>query len=666
MQSFDQPVRTPAGEFLRQAHADLPPRGLVAGEARPNAVRRRLFRPTTPEPGESLRSLLARACERNYVPNSWGVLKYLGLANRNRVLVAEDPNLDPGDLAYAIRTSEDEILARRYHSLGSEHVSFFGLDVHRSLIETRVRRFSPVSLSDHPFHRAVWELREVPFCPFAWDILQDRCHCENVNGVVQGWTRTLSPVDCCDRCGEPLSDIEAISVPGWMREDLSLMLTLAGSSEGERCLGHELPDALARAERSQLFDVVRRMTNALAETPEYDENDPESGLARCEAMHAACRAIIEWPTGIYSLSPAEHFSSAAWARLLNSYLACGSQGQTAIAHGNARAATRENKVLEASRSSVDPIELLGMRPAAEASGIKDDVLTAFWEDRAFTQHRRAHGGRMLPAIERNELVEFACRWQDRVEIESFAYQLGITFHGVEQLIALDLLPATAPALHEGSPNLTSSEAAEFLRQITSGAADSVEDPILLRTAAHAIGGRLKPWGQIFAAMLTGDLSYVVSEDGRTLLDRISIEEHDMERLRTFEFDCARHPEFRFAGRMVQNDALATLNASRKSADVLKGLKSRGTNPKTYSVSDVEHLAMEVMTVPEIAFAMRLDSASVYNRLKRVGLQPAVAGAYIRSVVEPLIDVIADLGAPGRNPATSSRLFEQALMESRGR
>lgn len=189
----------------------------------------------------------------------------------------------------------------------------------------------------------------MPFCPFGWDILQDRCHCENVNGVVQGWTRTLSPVDCCDRCGEPLSDIEAIPVPGWMREDLSLMLTLAGSSEGERCLGHELPDALAGAKRSQLFDVVRRITSALAETPEYDESDPESCLARCEAMHAACRAMIEWPTGIHSLSPAEHFSSAARARLLNSYLACGSKGQTAIAHGNARAATRENKVLEASR-----------------------------------------------------------------------------------------------------------------------------------------------------------------------------------------------------------------------------------------------------------------------------------------------------------------------------
>lgn len=648
-------VETTSREALRRAYADMPRRS--SGEVTSRSARppqRRLFRPTTPVAGESLRGLVARACARNFVPNSWGVLKYLGLPNRNRVLVSEDPNIKPSQLAYALRTHEEEIVSRRYEPMGANHFLFFGLDLHGSAIETRLRRFSPTSLIELPIHRAVWELRDLPFCPFGWDILQDRCHCEGENGIIQGWTRTLSGVECCDQCGDPLSRLASIPVPEHMRRDLSLLLTLVGSTDEERGLGLALPEKLARMDRSRLFKIVCRLAQAISEEPEYDREDPESCLTRCENLRAACRAMIEWPTGIHDIKPAAHFSPAAWSRLVTAYVSCGyGSNETSSA-----TSAQDGPVGDASA-----FELLGMRPAAVESGIKDETLEEFWKAGVFTKHRRAHGDRMLPAVERGELMEFAARWHDRIKSETFAYQLGISHHGVEQLIALGMVSATAPALPGQPLSLTSSEAAGFVEQVRSNAMSSIPCSIPLREAALVIGGRLKPWGPIFAALLDQTIPYTVSEDGASLLDRIAIQEADAGLLSTLRFDRDDHPDFQFADRMMQNDALATLNTTKRSAAILAGLKTQGVNPKTYALTDVEKRAAKVMTLAEIGAVLQLDIVSTRHRLKNVGLQPLLAGAYDRSFVEPYLEVIAKLGAPGRNRTRAKRQFERFMMRN---
>lgn len=655
MSGKSAPAYTPSRQFLRRAYADLPRRSSAHPTEQPvGGPRRRLFRATTPVAGESLRGLVARACAHNYVPNSWGVLKYLGLPNRNRVLVSEDPNILAANLAYALQTTEEEIIDRRYQTLGSNHFSFFGLDLHGSSIETRVRRFSPTSLIDHPVHRAVWELRDLPFCPFGWDVLQDRCHCEGENGIIQGWTRTLSGVDCCDKCGEPLSKLEPIPVPEHMHRDLSLLLTLVGSTNEERSLGLALPEQLARTDRGKLFKIVLRLTQAISEEPEYDREDPESCLTRSENLRAACQAMIGWPTGIHEIEPAAHFSPAAWSRLVTAYVSCG-YGSNEI---SSTASAQDGVVVDASA-----FELLGMRPAAVESGIKDDTLEEFWKAGAFTKHRRTHGDRMLPAVERGELMEFAARWHDRIKSENFAYQLGISHHGVEQLIALGVVSATAPALPGQPLSLTSSEAAGFVEQVRSNAMSSMPCSIPLREAVLVIGGHLKPWGPIFAALLDQTIPYTMSEDGASLLDGISIQEADAGLLSTLRFDRADHPDFQFADRMMQNDALATLNTTKRSAAILAGLKTQGINPKTYALKDVEKRAAEVMTLAEIGATLDLDIVSTRHRLKNVGLQPLLAGAYDRSIIQPHLEVIAKLGAPGRNRTRAKRQFERFLLKN---
>ena len=115
--------------------------------------------------------------------------------------------------------------------------------------------------------------------------------------------------------------------------------------------------------------------------------------------------------------------------------------------------------------------------------------------------------------------------------------------------------------------------------------------------------------------------------------------------------------------MRQRDALATLNTTKRSAAILAGLKTQGVNPKTYALTDVEKRAAKVMTLAEIGAVLQLDIVSTRHRLKNVGLQPLLAGAYDRSCVEPYLEVIAKLGAPGRNRTRAKRQFERFLMKN---
>lgn len=55
----------------------------------------------------------------------------------------------------------------------------------------------------------------------------------------------------------------------------------------------------------------------------------------------------------------------------------------------------------------------------------------------------------------------------------------------------------------GGPQTTLEAFQELSRRIERGAIATVSDPIPLRRAAMIIGGRLKPWGPIFEALIDG-------------------------------------------------------------------------------------------------------------------------------------------------------------------
>ena len=402
--------RTHFGSFLRGVGRELS----TAAQQRSAAIApggpnwRQLFKGTTPIQGESLRGLVARACQRNDLPNSWGLLQHLGQRHRNRVLVAEDPHIDPAELAYAIRVAEQEVSARRYEPIGPQRWSFFGLDLNRSGIERRVRRFSPTALrsAGGQYHRATWELSDIPFCFEGWDMLQDRCGCE-ANGAIQGWTRTSTKIEECDLCGDPLHWLEPFPVPATMQPALSILRSLVDPSPERRESAQDrlLPE-LRNADRSTAFKLVMRIAAAI---------DPDAGLrpiddpaGRLHALHSACRALEHWPDGIDAVRWHPHTSSAAIRSIQTSWF------------GLAPIPTRDRSKtppLGKPRIQARPI---GIRTATEIANLSPEVLIKAWDHGFVPRHHRIYGTRTLPAYDPEELSSFKKDWRERIDPQAFA------------------------------------------------------------------------------------------------------------------------------------------------------------------------------------------------------------------------------------------------------
>ena len=627
---------TPFGSFLRDVRQDLAGSSApqVPSEPPRKAEWRRLEKGTPPQPGESLRGLVARACQRNTIPNSWGVLQFLGLAHRNRVLVSEDPRVDPAELAYALGVAEDEVASRRYESVAAGRVSFYGVAINADRIDSRVRRFSPTVLGDAElrFHRAVWELKDLPFCLLGWDMLQDRCYCEG-EGVIQGWTRTLNRIEECDRCGDPLHWLEPIPVPLEMRPALSLLGALVDPQPEERASsGARLPQELHGADRTQLYRTIILLARAV--DPEAEHQPMEEPAQRLNGLHQACEAIRRWPAGWEDLQWHATTKESAIATLRKHWrtLAGADRGV-----GKGRGGRRLNRPADdvaTEKEEAKAVDLIGIRPAYELARLSQKVMLAAWENRLVTQHRRTHGPRQVPAFDVAEVEAFASAWHHRIGPDALSHRLDLPYYGLEQIAAIGTLEADAPALPGTGPHFTPRTVSEFLRRIEDNASAKLSDTLPLRTVMASIGGRLKPWGPVLDLLHGAEIRFRLL-DGASLIDRVGVQGDAVERIRALTFDRARHPTFSFRDRMVKRDALEVLNVGVGGDRLLIGLSSQGTNPCTFAVADVEGRAASIMGVPELAVRLGIDWSAAYHRAKRSGAVEIIPGGWDRERLSQL-------------------------------
>lgn len=632
---------TPFGNFLREVGDDL---AALRADRPPSSGAgipwRRLTvdLPTAPDPRESLRSVVARSCHANFLPNSWGLLQYVGLAHRNQVYVSEDPNIDPAELAYAMRVPTDEVLKRRYAPLGRDHVDFFGLDVHIGRLVKQVRRFSPTGLIDGEFHRATWELRDVPFCLESWEMLEDTCWCRP-EGVVQRWTRTKTKLHECDQCGDPLTWIEASSVPDNMREALSVLTAIVDPVEDRRAaLEHLIPEAIRHVDRGKLFHVIRSL--AFGVDPHAEDRSPHRPAVRLHGLHAACRALIAWPQGINEVvwhpdapRTASMSFRTRWLGLDGGPHRRATKSDPDLRPGRAQSTRQiggEPDGVGTSKSGKP--RPIGIRPATELARLSPETLKFAWDEKLVTPHQRVHGPQTLVAFDPAELPEFGEMWNARVSATTLADRLGVPPYGIEQLIALGGLRADAPAMPGTGPHFHPATAASLAERLLDAASTGrFDDPVPLSSALILVGRRLKPWGPLILALLgempgTSAIPFRLEGDG-PLLRRVRVAGGSVPHIAALRFDHSAHPGFAFSDRISQGDALAVLNITFRAAGLLARLGSRGANPKTYSVSAVLSRAEEVVSTPEIAARLGISVPEARKRARRSGWREVVPGVW---------------------------------------
>lgn len=641
---------TPFGAFLREVGAEhAATRSRVSSDPIPREKWPQLRRAVTPMPGESLRSVVYRSCALNHLPNSWGLLQRMGVLNRNRVTVAEHPDVATDELAHSMRVSHLAVTSRRHPTTRPGYISFFGLELDAKALTTRIRRCSPKAYATDmqraqsnpegfeaglvaPYHRSIWEIREIPFCLDHWDMLQDSCPCED-GGVVQRWTRTASNIHECDKCGEPLfRTLEVHPVPEDLRSDLSILRALVHVDPTVRSDAKtKLPAEIRHVDRSRIYDLLMRVARAL--DPDARLNDVADPHRRLHGLWMACHAMAGWSGDILDLPWHQSVTMPTIRDIRRDWVELAIPAADRPRHPvseKPRPATRQ-KIEEESGP-----RLIGIRPATELARLSDTVLRRLFDAGILPQHYRVHGQRKLPAFVEADMERFGEDWRRRVEPDGLASEFGIPLHGVEQIAAMKVIPADAAALPGTGPHFRPEAVDAFLDAIEDRAVDlhSNDEPITLTDAMRGISGRAKPWGPVFAKLLDGTIPFGIQAAER-ISRSIVVSPSQVRAIIASTFDRADHPEFEFAQRMSQGDALDMFNIAENARRVLESLPSQGINPITYLVEDVEDLARGFVALPDLARALGMNAPKAYEHLSRLGYREDRPGIWKRILLVEL-------------------------------
>lgn len=168
------------------------------------ATVRPLLVPVTPFEGESLISVIARACEANVFERP---ALLLALANVKVANAAYTPftQIDAATSIAKLLSSEPTSISRLTHPRidhagVADVIDWYGTPLPRKYVEATRRRVSPTGLHASPHHRAVWMIKALTFCPESLDALIAECP---ACGERLGWTKVIGARNC-ENCTGPL------------------------------------------------------------------------------------------------------------------------------------------------------------------------------------------------------------------------------------------------------------------------------------------------------------------------------------------------------------------------------------------------------------------------------------------------------------------------------
>lgn len=597
-------------------------------------------------PGESLRGLTARACHDNFLPNSWGLLKVTGLLNRHVVNVAESPNIDVLKLAYAIGVSEADIEARRYQSIGNSHRSFFGIEISRNRTCYRRRRFAPNRMMTNPWHLSVWELRDLPFCPESWEMLQDTCPCDFEEPTKQRWTLTMSAVTECDRCGESLTRLPTHVVPAELRDGLALVGNLLAPALDRQPNPSALPPELRKVAPGRLFQAMIQLAN-LAKGRAID-GIPERFSQEVTKLHAACVALLDWPNGLSAdwLDIDQKPTSPGCSRQI--YMELGLLPDASLVglselirkerSGQQRQRQQRQQALQAQRRHEQTRLPIGLRPASEIAHLDPDTLLAAQREGLLSHAKRLHGEKLLPGFYRHEVMELGTRWNARIEASKIAFDLGISLYGVEQMAALGILPANAPKLSQEGPYFTEEDIEEFKLRIDRGGAPIPGKKSTLRSILWRINDRPKPWGPIIQALLNGEIPYEIEGGSIRSMGEILIGMEHAAKIQGLTFERADSPHAFFSTTMTQRDVCECLNLRKTDGQHLQFMPHSGEQPKRYIRDDVEAFRAQMIGSYEVARDMDIDVRKIDKALRGHDVTPVAWKFYRREEIADVLKI----------------------------
>ncbi|WP_296597994.1 hypothetical protein [Phenylobacterium sp.] len=203
-------------------------------------------------------SIVLRTAEANVFGRMSRMLPLAGITGTRTSYIPYTGQLHVDALAAQMSISPDAVRARMHPCVQRpnklhECADWYGTPVPRRWLASRERRISPEGLKRSPYHRAIWMMRALPYCPETLQTLI--CDCQ-VCGSALTWEGARS-VMRCETCDASLADQEAPSLSTDLHEDARALADLVSHDELVRnraCL--RLPDVFRSWEGGDAFQAV--------------------------------------------------------------------------------------------------------------------------------------------------------------------------------------------------------------------------------------------------------------------------------------------------------------------------------------------------------------------------------------------------------------------------
>jgi hypothetical protein len=575
-----------------------------------------------------------------FVLKETGSRRYAGLTQ-----LAEPATL--ARVAHVVRCDADHLMAqsgRRLVEPGDRRlqhfVDFNGLVLPRGHLELRRRRISPLALLDFPYHRQAWLMALLPFCPETLERLIDTCpHCD----FKLGWVQSAG-IERCEDCLRIVPPSTLPALPIDLSENYRLFAGLLSLKPNERAGSvAAMPPRLQRLTPGEIARLAIRcgldcgdglekrvwQTRAARLAPERTAETVDRGIA---LLRSWPHGISAWAEDQLARAPDEGMCRRDLGRRIRR-IAWGDSGfsdqrallgevfpdlkspsaPSASSVGSTYTGNEANRLVPGFRDHAAEIRRLKIVPyrLASASGSAVKYLYS------------------APPIE-----AAAKRSKDSKFISSIMDQLQLPLYAIEQFFDAELLsrqddPILSIILKR--PLAIASTFDDFVRRLKASRSRRTRPAGALPIGheSHRIGGRAKPWSDIYEALLTKRIAYWLVGGSGT--DRLLVERGSLD-----EFIATDSRPVATAARdMPTMDAAELLNVipasvrALRNAEVLAHIK--GPRALTTPRADIEALAANYVSAAEMARRARTTAEHVNDQLRSLGFK-SFHGLWNRSEV----------------------------------
>jgi hypothetical protein len=597
-----------------------------------------LFSPVTPSTDESLLSLVARSTTENVLERTSEVVGRAGLLTPQSMIFAGAHAIS--QLAAVLSVSEDDVRARQHPPVERGRPAlmsdWYGTPLPRKFIEATARRVSPSGLRDGHYHRAVWMIRPLPFCPSSFERLISQCpHC----GEALGWHRVRGPTQC-DRCGRTLLRQRPGKLEWSLRDEYRHAAGLVSGDPPDRREELELLPAPFRDwEAGEVFEAIVELGHAI--NPNSRGRGVKSGdftEFSAEDLVRGYRFARTWPEGLEQIvkiaAKTEYASIETLFGPLRKYLhpEASQSPLRDLVRSAAPAVLRKLGIVPSTPRSgrllgnlpSDLGSTIGARAASELHRIDLKLLRRLQpQGHSFIMKGGQREGSTL--YRADVLSEAVDRFHAAVRVDECAKLMGVPQFAVPALVEAGLLRAEmnhdANLLAAGHLLVDRSSLTGLIDAASSGARRGKAGI----TLSGAMTGRLHPasWVKVVGALLDGTIPLVgISKSEAALFNQLLVEQEAVDR-------ALDRPEPAIpAGLLVSCLGAAQLLGVSDvlvngafHAGLLPGWRV-GRGPVRIEVADLAAFAKQYVTPIEGSRMFGLTGVGFHAKMSALGFQPA--------------------------------------------